>query len=113
MAIHLERMLPCASRDQPGWRRGNRLGLRPCHPYSVLLPVGFTNAASVAVRAVRSYRTVSPLPPQEMAVCSLLHCPWGCPRRALPGTVFPWSPDFPPEGFDTLRRPSGRLTGLT
>lgn len=30
-----------------------------------------------------------------MAVCSLWHCPWGRPRRALPGTVFPWSPDFP------------------
>ena len=26
----------------------------------------------------------------------LWHCPWGRPRRALPGTVFPWSPDFPP-----------------
>ncbi len=26
----------------------------------------------------------------------LLHFPWGHPRRALPGTVFPWSPDFPP-----------------
>jgi hypothetical protein len=26
----------------------------------------------------------------------LWHFPWGRPRRALPGTVFPWSPDFPP-----------------
>ena len=30
------------------------------------------------------------------AVCFLWHFPWGRPRRALPGTVFPWSPDFPP-----------------
>ena len=32
------------------------------------------------------------------ADCSLWHFPWGRPRRALPGTVFPWSPDFPPPG---------------
>ena len=32
----------------------------------------------------------------ELAVCFLWHFPWGRPRRALPGTVFPWSPDFPP-----------------
>jgi len=30
------------------------------------------------------------------AVCFLWHCPWGRPRRPLAGTVFPWSPDFPP-----------------
>ncbi len=29
------------------------------------------------------------------AVCFLWHFPWGRPRRALPGTVRPWSPDFP------------------
>ena len=30
------------------------------------------------------------------AVCFLWHFPWGRPRRTLSGTVFPWSPDFPP-----------------
>jgi hypothetical protein len=35
-------------------------------------------------------------PQPRPAVCFLWHCPWGHPRRALPGTVFPWSPDFPP-----------------
>jgi hypothetical protein len=30
------------------------------------------------------------------AVCFLWHFPWGRPRRLLAGTVFPWSPDFPP-----------------
>jgi hypothetical protein len=46
------------------------------------------------------------------AVCFLLHFPWGRPRRALPGTVFPWSPDFPPppsedseRGHPTVWRP--------
>ena len=29
------------------------------------------------------------------AVCSLLRFPWGHPRRELPGTLSPWSPDFP------------------
>jgi len=29
------------------------------------------------------------------AVRSLWHCPWGCPRRKLSGTVCRWSPDFP------------------
>ena len=37
------------------------------------------------------------------AVCSLWHFPWGRPRRALPGTVFPWSPDFPPPGPEGSR----------
>jgi len=68
-----------------------------CRPYLVLLPVGFTAAATVAGRSVRSYRTVSPLLRQAGAVLSLWHYPWGRPRRVLPGTVFSWSPDFPPE----------------
>ncbi len=44
MTIHLERMLPCASRDQPGRRTGKPVlepKRAPCRPYSVLLPVGF------------------------------------------------------------------------
>jgi len=53
--------------------------------YLVLLRVGFTIAAPVASRAVRSYRTISPLPSHEWhsngvrphfwAVYSLLHFP--------------------------------------
>jgi hypothetical protein len=49
-------------------------------------------------------------PQPRPAVCFLWHCPWGRPRRALPGTVFPWSPDFPPPPpLKRRRRPSGRL----
>ncbi len=49
----------------------------------------------------------------ESAVCFLWHCPWGRPRRPLAGTVFPWSPDFPPPRPGRLRsrrreRSSGR-----
>ena len=32
---------------------------------------------------------------EPSAVSSLWRFPWGCPRRALPGTVAPRSPDFP------------------
>ena len=83
-------------------------------PLFGLAPGGVCRAAAVAGRAVRSYRTLSPLPrPAEArrrAVCSLWHFPWGRPRRALPGTVFPWSPDFPPPRLRARRaaiRPSG------
>src|SRR5262249_43377919 len=40
------------------------------------------------------------------------HFPWGCPRRALPGTVFPWSPDFPPaaQAPPAAIRPAGAGT---
>ena len=54
-----------------------------CAPTSFLFglaPGGVCRAASVAGRAVRSYRTVSPLPAAihnaPRAVCSLWHCPW-------------------------------------
>jgi hypothetical protein len=43
-------------------------------------PGGVCRAASVAGNAVRSYRTVSPLPrhtQRSAAVCSLWHFPWG------------------------------------
>ena len=102
MTIPLGRALPDASRDQPGRRRGNAACTvaRRGRPYSVLLPVGFavppplpgarcalTAPFHPCPRAARSGRA---------AVCFLWHFPWGRPRRALPGTVFPWSPDFPP-----------------
>ena len=58
---------------------------------------------------MRSYRTISPLPPAaakggEFGGVFLWHFPWGRPRRALPGTVLPWSPDFPPSAERTRRR---------
>jgi len=104
MAIHLGRPLPDASRDRPGRRRENlpagrsrravptwscsRWGL-PCRSRrrdrGALLPHPFTLAGGP-----------EPKPGPEPAVCFLWHFPWGRPRRALPGTVFPWSPDFPP-----------------
>jgi hypothetical protein len=47
--------------------------------YLVLLRVGFTLPPRVATGAVRSYRTISTLPPAQagLAVYFLLHFPFG------------------------------------
>jgi len=69
-----------------------------------LAPGGVCHAAGVTVDAVRSYRTISPLPrptQRAAAVCFLWHCPWVRTRRMLSGTACPRSPDFP------LRQPFG------
>ncbi len=111
-AIPLGRASRRASRDQPGRQGGNALASRgpwfpisappaapirscsrwglPCRPRyrgrGALLPHRFTLACCE--------RSISGRP--EPAVCFLWHFPWGRPRRRLAGTVFPWSPDFPP-----------------
>ena len=66
-AIPLERPLPAVSSNQPGRQPGNtlRAGMSPSRtrpPLFGLAPGGVCPAASVAGRAVRSYRTFSPLP---------------------------------------------------
>ena len=68
MAIHLGRSLPNASRDRPERRRGRparqRTGCQRRLPLLLgLAPGGVFPAAAVAGGAVRSYRTISPLPP--------------------------------------------------
>ena len=117
MAIPLGRPLPSASCDRPERRREDPPGTsgrrrmpaaptwscsrwgfpcrRRCRRRGALLPHRFTLAGRPVFR-------------HGPAVYFLWHFPWGRPRRALPGTVPPWSPDFPPspEGGE---RPSGRL----
>ena len=117
-AIPLGRASLRASRDQPGRRGGNapvsvpfgtppvaplrscsRWGLpcrRCCQRRGALLPHRFALAGGG--------RTLAP------AVCFLWHFPWGRPRRPLAGTVFPWSPDFPPPSLRPAAavQPSGR-----
>ena len=79
-------------------RSCSRWGL-PCRPRhrgrGALLPHRFTLAR------------IPRLPKAQRAVCFLWHCPWGRPRRPLTGTVFPWSPDFPPPQPGRLRGASG------
>ncbi len=130
MTIHLGRPLPDASRDPPGRtaRKHAYPVQRGAPPLLGLAPGGVCPAAGVAASAVRSYRTLSPLPAGSdrilvlaepvRAVSFLWHFPWGCPRRVLPGTVFPWSPDFPPLGRSgkparrkAAIRPSGQHLG--
>jgi hypothetical protein len=100
MAIPLGRTLRGASSNQPGRQRGKRLAHREADSPSLLglAPGEVFRAMPIAGHAVRSYRTFSPLPAGPKArrrSTSLWHCLGGRPRRALPGTVFPWSPDFP------------------
>jgi hypothetical protein len=61
--------LPAGSSDQPG------VIARATRPLSGLASGGVCRARSVTGAAVRSYRTVSPLPTLRWAVCFLLHCP--------------------------------------
>ena len=66
-AIPLGRSLPIASSNQPGRRSG--ADPEPCGSSSSLFglaPGGACRAASVAGRAVRSYRTFSPLPARSL-----------------------------------------------
>ena len=65
------RLLPSSS-NLPGSRNGAG---RSILPYLVLLRMGFALPAHVAVAAVRSYRTFSPLPPFPGAVHFLWHFP--------------------------------------
>ncbi len=75
MAIHLGRSLPNASRDRPERRRGRPARRRRrCRCRLPLLlglaPGGVCPAAAVAGGAVRSYRTISPLPPSDSLFAS-------------------------------------------
>ena len=107
--IHLGRLLPAASSDLPGRKCAGPRTPRPKARTNAslfgLAPDGVCPAQPVTRLAVRSYRTVSPLPATWLAVCFLWHFPWGHPRRALPGILIPWSPDFPPS-----RNPWGLAT---
>ena len=67
MAIPLGRPLPAASSNQPRQRSGDgskdsSAEKRLASPLFGFAPGGACHAAHVAMRAVRSYRTVSPLP---------------------------------------------------
>ena len=88
MTIHLGRLLSNASCDQPGRQPGNRSGAcAPCHPYSVLLPVGF------AVPLL--------LPGARCALTAPFH---PCPRRAQGGLLsVALSLGLPPPGVTRHR----------
>jgi len=62
-------------------------GPRHADAYLVLLRVEFTMPCTIAGHAVRSYRTLSPLPRLRGAVSSLLHWSSGYPAQPLAGTL--------------------------
>lgn len=77
---------PCPERRVIPIRSCSRWGL-PCR-----LPLPETRCALTAPFHCHAAEAQSP---KTNATCSLLHCPWGRPRRMLSGTVVSWSPDFP------------------
>ncbi len=92
--IHLGHASPHASCDLPEDCAG-----RTSSSYLVLLRMGFTVPRTVAGRAVRSYRTLSPLPdPYIRVLGGLLSVALSVGSRPPGVTWHPalWSPDFPP-----------------
>jgi hypothetical protein len=84
-----------------------------CRSYLVLLPVGFSLPPPLPAARCALTAPFHPCRPPGRdqagaAVSFLWHFPWGRPRRALPGTVPPWSPDFPLPA-SCVERPSDRL----
>src|SRR5690606_23782754 len=114
--IHLGQPSPAASSNLPGSPLGTG-GATTGHsgrmlPYLVLLQAGFTVPRRVTTRAVRSYRTFSPLPAQPgrlrlgglfSVALSMGSRPPGVTWRPARG-----SPDFPPTPRGRRRLP-GRL----
>jgi len=114
-AIPLGRRLPGVSSNLPERLIRTDPGLLPRRSYSVLLPVGFAlpfPSPEPRCALTAPFHPCRGWTQRAEAVCSLWHFPWGFPRRTLSGTVYPWSPDFPPRppfGIGA-ERPSGRLT---
>ncbi len=87
-SIHLGRASPRGSSSLPGdlTHRSGMRGQAPLVSLFGLAPHGVYRALSVSGEAVRSYRTLSPLPSTDSrAVCSLRHFPSRYRGRALPG----------------------------
>ena len=101
-------------RPTRGLARAARRGTRPHVPLFGLAPGGVCPAAPVASGAVRSYRTISPLPPaprrpgRGLAVYFLWHFPWARAPQALPGTLPCGARTFLPRR-GRRQRLSGRL----
>jgi hypothetical protein len=102
-------------RPTRGLRAGRACSTRLRVPQFGLAPGGVYPAATVASGAVRSYRTISPLPsvPRQtpghgLAVYFLWHFPWARAPQALPGTLPYGARTFLP-ARERTERLSGRL----
>ena len=114
--IHLGCASPHTSSDLP------ESGADHAHGFLFgLAPGGVYPAALVTGNAVRSYRTISPLPsnkawPRCLAVYFLWHCPSTRAAQALPGTLSYGARTFlrpaPPQTLNGVQQTSGpRLPG--
>ena len=92
--IHLGLQLLTGSSNLPVPKRGPRY----VGTYLVLLRVEFTVPRTITRRAVRSYRTLSPLPVPKKAIGGLLSAALVVGSRPPDVIWHPalWSPDFPP-----------------
>ncbi len=92
MAIHLGRPLPDASRDLPERRCGNSSAAQSRRPFLFsLAPGGVYPATPVTERAVRSYRTLSPLPTNHTVCWRFTFCgtfPGVAPAGRYPAPCF-------------------------
>jgi len=83
----------------PGGGAEARLSGEPdVPPLFGLAPGGVCHAATVAGSAVRSYRTLSPLPQAANSRRRFAFCctfPGVAPAGRYPAPMLPWSPDFP------------------
>ena len=84
-----------------------------CRPYSVLHPVGFSVPETLPPPRCALAAPFRPYPPKgrRYAFCGTFPRR-RTPGRALPGTVVPWSPDFPRPRIKSeaaAARPSGPL----
>src|SRR3954468_3634974 len=89
--------------ERPTWRPLSGTG-RPCLLCG-LAPDGVCPAAAVTRSAVRSYRTVSPLPPCDGGLFSVA-LSFGLPRPAVSRHPALRSPDFPLAASDGSRPPA-------
>ena len=118
MAIHLGRPLPNASRDPPGRRRGNPPAgrNRPCHPYLVLLPVGFTVPPPLPATRCALTAPFHPYRRAEAPAGGLLSVALslGSPPPAVNRHRVSVEPGLSSPGAAKphRRRPSGRLTAF-
>jgi len=116
MAIPLGRPLPSASRDRPGWQRGNApAGCPACHPYLVLLPVGFTVPLPLPVARwalTPPFHPCRPMRPKANRVGGLFSVALslGSPPPAVSRHRVSVEPGLSsPERLPVQAQPSGRL----
>ena len=115
MTIHLGRSLPNASRNLPGQQREDAPAANRASSLFGFAPGGVYHASAVTLGAVRSYRTLSPLPTQKrrrFAFCGTF--PRVTPAGRYPAPYPRGARTFLPQHLsDSFARSSNRLAERT